>query len=195
MAQAAAAAGEALRRLGRTTQIVIGTGVQAGAEVDAVKHGSAPAVRQTVLEALNGAAWAHFFCHAPSDPMRPSAGQLQLTGTEALSVLDICKVHTRAARRVFLAACGTARTSQRLPDEAMHITSAFLVAGFPEAVGTLWEIDSVSAAEVTRIFHARVHDELIATTSAFTLHETIRELKSRHPNQPHVWAAYLHAGV
>ncbi|MGW1109236.1 CHAT domain-containing protein [Streptomyces sp. NPDC002540] len=40
-------------------------------------------------------------------------------------------------------------------DEAIHITSSFLLAGFPTAVGTLWKIDSTHADHMTRGFYRR----------------------------------------
>ncbi|WP_159038294.1 CHAT domain-containing protein, partial [Streptomyces sp. WM6386] len=74
---------------------------------------------------------------------------LHLPSGEQVSVREICQVRPRAAQLAFLAACGTARTTERLSDEAIHITSSFLLAGFPTAVGTLWKIDSTHADQVT----------------------------------------------
>ncbi|WP_405922746.1 CHAT domain-containing protein [Streptomyces sp. NBC_00035] len=52
-----------------------------------------------------------------------------------------------------------------------HITSAFLLAGFPAAVGTLWEIDSTHTDHVTRDFYRRTSGDT-ADTSAHALHST-----------------------
>ncbi|MGX1272772.1 CHAT domain-containing protein [Streptomyces phaeoluteigriseus] len=115
----------------------------------------AAATRDAVLAGLGTASWAHFGCHAATDPAAPSGALLHLPSGESLPVLDICRARPGTARLAFLAACGTARTSERLSDEAIHITSAFLLAGFPTAVGTLWEIDSTHADHVTRDFYRR----------------------------------------
>lgn len=154
----------------------------------------ASATRDAVLRALGGTPWVHFGCHAATDPDEPSGALLHLPSGERLSVLEICRARPRAARLAFLTACGTARTPDRLSDEAIHITSAFLVAGFPEAVGTLWEIDSTHADAVTRAFYRRVTDG-DGAASALALHHTVRELRARIPGRPHVWAAYVHAGA
>lgn len=154
----------------------------------------AAATREAVLAALGSTSWAHFGCHATTDPAEPSGALLHLPSGEPLSVLEICRVRPRSARLAFLAACGTARTSERLADEAIHITSAFLLAGFPAAVGTLWEIDSAYADRVTRDFYRRTAGDS-AATSAQALHHTVRELRRRIPDHPHVWAAYVHAGA
>ncbi|MEV8420103.1 CHAT domain-containing protein [Streptomyces niveus] len=161
----------------------------------------AAATREAVLAALGATSWVHFGCHAATDPAEPSGALLHLPNGETLSVLEICRTRPRSAQLAFLAACGTARTSERLSDEAIHITSAFLLAGFPTAVGTLWAIDSSHADQVTRDFYRRMtHDGTTATataptTSAHALHHTVRELRRRIPDRPHVWAAYVHAGT
>ncbi|MER6026598.1 CHAT domain-containing protein [Streptomyces sp. NPDC001851] len=152
------------------------------------------ATREAVLAALRDASWAHFGCHAATDPTEPSGALLHLPSGEPVSVLEICRARPRAARLAFLAACGTARAAERLTDEAIHITSSFLLAGFPAAVGTLWEIDSTHADHMTRDFYRR-------TTSpdtpgpAHALHDAVRRLRRRIPDRPHIWAAYVHAGT
>ncbi|WP_269859363.1 CHAT domain-containing protein [Streptomyces sp. RPT161] len=154
----------------------------------------AAATRAAVLAALGSTPWAHFGCHAAGDPMEPSGALLHLPSGEPLSVLEICRARPRSARLAFLAACGTARTSERLSDEAIHITSAFLLAGFPTAVGTLWEIDSTHADQVTRAFYRRMTGDG-TDASAHALHHTVRDLRRRIPDRPHIWAAYVHAGT
>lgn len=164
----------------------------------------AAATREAVLDALGSTSWVHFGCHAATDPAEPSGALLHLPNGETLSVLEICRTRPLSARLAFLAACGTARTSERLSDEAIHITSAFLLAGFPSAVGTLWEIDSTHAEQVTRDFYRRMTYDgtetatataTAAAASAQALHHTVRELRRRIPDRPHVWAAYVHAGT
>ncbi|MFF8771926.1 CHAT domain-containing protein [Kitasatospora sp. NPDC015120] len=156
----------------------------------------AAATRTAVLGALGEARWAHFGCHAATDPDEPSGARLHLPSGEQLSVLEICRARPDAARLAFLTACGTARSSERLSDEAIHITGAFLLAGFPEVVGTLWEIDGEHAEQVTRAFYRRVTaGDGGPSASALALHHTVRELRRRLPGRPQLWAAYVHAGA
>ncbi|MEV2189794.1 CHAT domain-containing protein [Streptomyces phaeochromogenes] len=151
------------------------------------------ATREVVLAALDDTPWVHFGCHATTDPAEPSGAVLHLPSGERLSALEICRAHPHTARLAFLAACGTAQASERLSDEAVHITSAFLLAGFPAAVGTLWEIDSTDADAVTRAFYRHVTTD--HPSPAHALHHTLRNLRHRIPQRPHVWAAYVHAGT
>ncbi|MER8073265.1 CHAT domain-containing protein [Streptomyces sp. NPDC094034] len=152
------------------------------------------ATREAVLAALHDASWAHFGCHAATDPAEPSGALLHLPSGEPVSVLEICRVRPRSARLAFLAACGTARTAERLVDEAIHITSSFLLAGFPTAVGTLWKIDSTYADHMTRDFYRRTTAP-DSPGAARALHDTVRQLRRGIPERPHIWAAYVHAGA
>jgi CHAT domain-containing protein len=145
------------------------------------------------------ATWTHFGCHATSDPRQPSSGTLHLPSDETLTVREIFagrsgRGRTGAARLAFLTACGTARTSERLASEAIHLTSAFLVAGFTEAIGTLWEIDSLSARQVTSAFYERVTGPS-PEPPAVALHHCARQIRRQRPGEPYAWAAYIHSGA
>jgi hypothetical protein len=159
-----------------------------GVTADRVLTG-AGATREAVLAAVRDATHVHFGCHASSDPAEPSGSMLHLPSGQELPVLEICRVQPRSARLAFLAACGTSRASQRLADESIHLSSAFLLAGFPEAVGTLWEIDSADADRVTAEFYRS------PLPPARALHHVIRKLRHDHPSRPHAWASYVHAGT
>jgi hypothetical protein len=87
----------------------------------------ADATREAVLAAVRNATHVHFGCHASSNPAEPSGSMLHLPSGQELPVLEICRIQPRSARLAFLAACGTSRTSQRLADESIHLSSAFLL--------------------------------------------------------------------
>ena len=57
-------------------------------------------------------------------------------------------------RLVFLSACRTAYTADTdLLDEAIHLTSAFLLAGARQVIGTLWEVHDATAPEMAASFY------------------------------------------
>lgn len=149
----------------------------------------ADATQEAVLAAIRNATHIYFGCHASSDPAEPSGSRLHLPSGQQLSVLEICRTRPRSAQLAFLAACGTSRTSQRLADESIHLSSAFLLTGFPEAVGTLWEINSTDAKLITKEFHRS------SLPPARALHQAIRKFRNDHPHRPYTWASYVHAGA
>ncbi|MFD3755106.1 CHAT domain-containing protein [Streptomyces cyaneofuscatus] len=148
-----------------------------------------------VLAELSSAATVHFACHGLSDAEDPSRSHLELADGR-LGVLDVARRHLPHAQLAVLLACHTARTD-RLPDEAIHLTSAFLTAGYPQVVGALWEAtDLVSVRMADRLYRAlRTYGGgLDVTDTTRAVHGIVRELRARHPASPQVWAPYVHTG-
>ncbi|WP_218826060.1 CHAT domain-containing protein [Actinomadura mexicana] len=158
----------------------------------------ADATRDAVLDALPASGWAHFACHGYSDPDNPSDSHLALHDHHRapFRVLDISRLRLRNAEFAFLSVCDTARTTAHLSDEAIHPLAAFQIAGFSQVVGTLWRVDDAVAPAFSR----QIYGELIADQSgplcaSTVVHRTVRQFRTRYPNLPSVWAAYVHAGA
>ena len=154
---------------------------------------------EEVVRALADHSLAHFACHAVSVDGDPSASRLVLYdyATTPLTVSGIMRCETQAAELAFLSACSTARTSPSLVDEALHITSAFHIAGFPEVIGTLWPVGDRAAAEIARDFYAGYLPGgagLPRVPAAYALHEAIRRARDRYRDDPLLWAAHVHVG-
>jgi len=148
--------------------------------------------------------------------------------TAALTVAALAAADLAAADLAYLSACATANMNvvtlgtvelapetrdalpdlaasitrinrnTRLVDEAIHLTSAFQLAGFRHVVGTLWEISDAVSVEVTDAFYTALRTEsgdLATGRSAEALHDAVRALRDRLPRTPSLWAAYLHAGA
>jgi CHAT domain-containing protein len=92
----------------------------------------------------------------------------------------------------FLSACSTARPGARLADEAIHLASAFQLAGYRHVIGTLWPITDNGAAALTRNFYRNLAD---VSAAAAVLHAVTRQLRDECPEHPSVWAAHIHAGA
>ena len=107
-----------------------------------------------MLAALATCGWVHFACHAVSDPLQPSESRL-LLHDRALAVRDIARLRLPDAELAFHAACSTARGSEQLADEAIHIASAFQLAGYRNVVGTLWPALDATAARLAEGFYRR----------------------------------------
>ena len=159
--------------------------------------------RDRVLAALADADIAHFACHAASHPDDPSRSQIFLHDHQdsPFTVATLLPARLRHAQLAFLSACQTARSEDLdLLDEAIHLTSAFQLAGFPHVIGTLWPIaDSVSADVAVR-FYERLQSgphSLAVADSAQALHDTIQELRDRpgYTALPSLWAAHIHVGA
>ncbi|MFG1809248.1 CHAT domain-containing protein [Streptomyces sp. NPDC049040] len=148
-----------------------------------------------VLSALPPAATVHFACHGVSDPADPSRSRLDLADGP-LAVTAVSRLRLRHAQLAVLLACHTARTD-RLPDEAIHLTSAFQTAGYPQVVGALWEAaDLVSRRFADDLYRAlrRYGGGLDLSLAARAVNANVRELRAVYSSAPAAWAAYIHTG-
>ncbi|MFE7853864.1 CHAT domain-containing protein [Streptomyces sp. NPDC057403] len=155
-----------------------------------------PAARvDSVLTALADAAVVHFACHGISDPADPSKSRLELADGP-LEVVRIVRQRLPRAQLAVLLACHTARTD-RLPDEAIHLTSAFQTAGYPQVVGALWEAADLVSRRLTRRLYRSLRcygGGLDVADTGRALHDVVRGLRKRYPDSPSVWAPYVHTG-
>lgn len=157
---------------------------------DTVRLIDADATVSAVTEALLRAGRAHFACHAVTDPASPSETHL-LLADGALPVREISRLRLPHVELAYLSACSTARGDARLADEAIHVSSAFQLAGYRHVVGTLWPVLDTITGRMTRNFYARL---AAGDPPAEALHAVIRKTRSDHLHAPFVWAAHVHAG-
>ncbi|MFD9461921.1 CHAT domain-containing protein [Streptomyces sp. NPDC060027] len=153
-----------------------------------------------VLSRLADCSIAHFACHAVSDAVDPSHSGLLLHDhqTSPMTIARLASVDLDQARLAYLSACRTALTADlRLVDEAIHLTSAFQLAGFRHVIGTLWEVNDRLAARVADRFYSsllsstgRIEDDRVAAA----LHNTMREQRNKYIELPSLWAAHVHVG-
>ncbi|WP_436756754.1 CHAT domain-containing protein [Streptosporangium sp. V21-05] len=156
------------------------------------------ATHDAVLSRLRAAAWAHFACHAATDPVDPSGSHLLLHdhARRPLNVLEISRLRLEESEFAYLSACSTAITSVDLADECIHAVSAFQLAGYPHVVGTLWEIGDVVAAEIAASFYEDLASSGYDLARAGAgVHRATRLVRDRYPGTPTLWAAHIHTGA
>ncbi|MGW6708160.1 CHAT domain-containing protein [Streptomyces sp. NPDC054956] len=178
-------------------------------EPDATGNGTTAPRSETptknrVLDNLADCGIAHFACHGAHDPIDPSRSLLLLHDHERdpLTVASLAGVRTDSAQLAYLSACRTAfMASAELIDEAIHLTSAFQLAGYPHVIGTLWEVNDEIASRMAVAFYTELgrvtnrHGEIDVDESAHALHHAVRSIRDLYPKVPYLWAAHLHAGV
>ncbi|GAA2010968.1 hypothetical protein GCM10009839_01170 [Catenulispora yoronensis] len=180
------------------------TGVEAESEAVAalIPAASRPGhpVRAEVLAALPTHPVAHFSCHGLADWTDPAASRLILHDheTDPLTVADISALRLTGSL-AYLSACDTSSTNPRLADEAVHLTGAFHLAGYRNAIGTLWPVDDGSATQIATDFYTRLTSDGSTPPdtagSARALHHAVRALRGDYPATPTFWAAHTHTGI
>ncbi|HEX8410930.1 MAG TPA: CHAT domain-containing protein [Thermoanaerobaculia bacterium] len=127
----------------------------------------------------------HFVGHAVV-PDESGGGALVTSRDDSLDVREIAATPFDGARLVVLAACGTARGHGRAGVPSISVARAFLAAGIPNVVATLWSIEDAPAAE----FFPRFHQYLLrGLPPADALRAVQLEWIHRPDESPAVWAA------
>jgi CHAT domain-containing protein len=141
----------------------------------------------------------------------PSNSSLLLSDweTSSLTVADINALKITKAQLAYLSAChASSNRVLDLLDEGIHLTGAFQMAGFPQAIGTLWQVDDERSGVISQM----VWDSMLNADgtvdfgkAAEGLHHAVRTLREqtrwvdgveiRFSDQPIVWAPFIHMGI
>ncbi|MFE1259941.1 CHAT domain-containing protein [Streptomyces albogriseolus] len=154
--------------------------------------------RATVLGTLRDHEVVHFACHHKPARIDPWQGTLLLPDheTDPLTVSDVSALRLEGGL-AYLSACSTMVT--RLADEALHLSGAFQLAGYPHVVGTLWPVGDRPAQQLAADFYGRLTKDgrhpPDLDGSATALHHAVRALRAKYPRAPTLWAAHTHTGV
>lgn len=156
------------------------------------------ATRDAVIDALAHSDWAHFACHAATG-RGPSDSHLLLHDHEQrpLDAVAVSRLRLGAsAELAYLSACDTAVPDAGLVDEAIHIASAFHLAGYARVIGTLWTVDDETAATIADLVYADLTTgQPNAERAALALHHAVTRMRRDHPDQPYRWASHMHIGA
>lgn len=130
----------------------------------------------------------HFIGHATADESRGAA--LLTSGADGLEhrldVGTIASSRFRHTRVVVLAACSTAEGEERAREGSISVARAFIAAGVPSVIATLWPIDDRAAAD----FFPRLHRHLARGLSpAEALRFAQLESITSREASPFMWAA------
>ena len=98
----------------------------------------------------------HFSCHGKHDPEKPENSQLYLSQNDTLTFKQIPSLPLTTCQLAYLSACETGMTANKtIRNEYIGLSSAFLYAGVPVIVSTLWSIEDVASALLSIAFYDR----------------------------------------
>jgi CHAT domain-containing protein len=154
-------------------------------------RGEATEARAKAL--LGAAGIVHFATHGELSEDDPLSSALLLApgGGEdgRLEVREVLGLDMHA-RLVVLSACETGLGKLSRGDELVGLQRAFLYAGTPTVVTTLWKVDDRASFELVRVFYAR----LAAADSAPALRQAQMETMKQYAH-PFAWAAFVLTGT
>jgi len=127
----------------------------------------------------------HLACHGLIDPQRPVLSSLALT-KDFLRCLDVYRMKI-PADLVVLSACETAKGKLYKTEGVIGWTRAFMFAGSPRVLVSLWKVDD----EATRVLMEKFYKEWKSADAATALAAAQAHVRS-HPKwkHPHFWAAW-----
>jgi CHAT domain-containing protein len=121
----------------------------------------ADATEERFLELAPRAAVVHFGGHAEVDPRQPGRSRLLLAASEtpdggALHAHELQELRLSGTRLVVLGACSTAVGQRSRAEGVMSLAYAFMAAGAPAVVASLWDVNDGDAATLLVRFHERL---------------------------------------
>jgi CHAT domain-containing protein len=136
-------------------------------------------------EAFSRAAFVHIASHALFRKDDPSFSML-LLGSDVLTPSDIGTLRMEADL-VTMSACSTGRL---LAPDVQGFLRAFLILGVPSLVGSLWDVDDRSTAELMRRFYSNLTQ---GPDIARALRQAMFEMRAQY-DHPRYWAPFMLVG-
>jgi len=151
----------------------------------------------SLRDALSMHRWraVHLACHGVLDAERPTASALALTPTGDddgfLSVLDVYRLRV-AADLVVLSACETGRGKVARGEGVLGLTRAFMVAGAPRVIVSLWKVDDAATlALMTKFYELWNPKDGPGEPAATALREAQAFVRAQEKwKHPKYWAAW-----
>ncbi|CAE6475795.1 unnamed protein product [Rhizoctonia solani] len=154
------------------------------------------ATTTTVLNAMEKHEWVHLACHAHQNVHDPTKSGFFLQD----DILDLAAINQRSFKNkglAFLSACETATGDENLPDEAIHLASGMLMAGYRSVIATMWSVVDEDAPLVAdRVYEKLMKDGGIGNGEVGrALHYAVAALRE-HIGEKELgrWVPYIHMG-
>jgi len=151
------------------------------------------ATKTAVRDALANHNILHFATHADFDEADPLGSALLLAGPPGsenrLEVQEVFGLDLHASL-VVLSACDTGLGKLSRADELTGMLRAFIYAGTPSVITTLWQVNDRAAYELMQEFYQHLKAE---RNKAEALRQAQLAIMQKYP-QPYYWAAYQLTG-
>lgn len=159
----------------------------------------ADATPSRLLDALDRYRVVHFAGHGTADDGPGGAGRLFLASDETapdgvLSARDIASRHIESTEIVVLSACESAGTPGTGREAPHGLATAFLAAGVPTVVASLWKADDSASRDLMLIFHQGLVAGLDPATALQRAQQELLHAAPPHDN-PAYWAAFTVTGA
>lgn len=157
---------------------------------DETPFNSSFATKDTVLGTCVDKDVIHFSCHGRFDNVDPLSSGVKLYDG-VLSAREIFDMRLNT-ELVTLSACQTGLNERRPGDELIGLTRAFIYAGAPSVIVSLWSVDTRSTRELMLDFYRLLRN---GADKATALQEAqLRIMKNEAWSHPYYWAPFILVG-
>jgi CHAT domain-containing protein len=136
----------------------------------------------------------HLAAHGQLNQLSPLFSRIVLAPDEKndgnLEVHELYGLDLAQTDLVVLSACNTQLGSQSLGDDLVGLTRAFMYAGAPSVVASLWSVDDEATELLMRAFYTKLQQ---GRGKAQALREAQQDLRQQLPH-PYYWAAFVLTG-
>jgi CHAT domain-containing protein len=137
----------------------------------------------------------HFGGHAIISPDEPARSALICASSfhrdGVVTSKEIARMRFRSTSLVVLAACSTLRGRNAAVEGVSSLATAFLVAGVPVVLGTLWDIDDQAAAPLVKEIYQAIANGALPADAVRSAQ--IKAIQTGDPDSQ--WAAFVIMGV
>ena len=102
----------------------------------------------------------HLACHGEFDPVTPLDSALDLAPGESLTAVDVLRHLRLSCELVTLSVCESGLSRVRRGDELVGLVRAFMHAGAPALVTTLWRVDDRATLILMEKFYQEIQNGL-----------------------------------
>ncbi|KAB5588324.1 aromatic di-alanine and TPR containing protein [Ceratobasidium theobromae] len=169
----------------------------AGSPLHCMRLEGSDATCAAVLDAIEQHDWVHLACHAHQNVHDPTDSGFFLDDG-VLSLATITQKSFKNKGLAFLSACQTATGDQKIADEAVHLASGMLMAGYPSVIATMWSVKDSDAPIIAKEVYGRLlkDGKMDHRDAARALHEAVAHLRGEVGDKAFErWAPYIHIGV
>jgi len=152
------------------------------------------ATESAVREKVSEATILHLAAHGKFNPVAPLNSLIALAPDDDndgwLTVGESYGLDLEQTDLVVLSACQTNLGELSAGDELVGLTRAFIFAGTPTVVASLWSVEDEATALLMERFYTHLRDGM---GKAEALRQAQLEVREQHPN-PYYWAGFVLSG-
>ncbi|HKI05532.1 MAG TPA: CHAT domain-containing protein [Thermoanaerobaculia bacterium] len=153
------------------------------------------ATKSAFLAAAAEAEWIQFSGHALVDPANTLLSKLVLASSDdkdpgALTAREIYSLKLDGTRLVVLAACDTGTEYVPGGEGVTSLARAFLAAGVPTVVASLWSVDDGATAHLFEAFHRNLRPGVDPVDALRAAQLEMLRSRNEKDRSPWTWAAF-----